>query len=938
MAYIDIPERLTLEPGRYDLVLQATPPPPPPPVDPPVIELFQVAPSHAEVGQTVFLNWRVTGAEVTAGGVPAVAINGEVVAAEGSITINPDVAGTVTFTLAAVNAGGMITAIATLTVVDPVPPPPNPAVIELFETQPSTLAVGESSNLMWRVVGAASVQINGRDQAPSGVLPITTTVAGTLTFDLVAQPGDVRASTAVTFTNPTQPPPAGPDYVEVDGHWIKISRTDKRQSKFAGNFSNPDMWSPGPLVGSLVEVKHDVTYDVVSDDTIDLIVIHPGGKLIFRTDIDTRLKVVTIVILPGGQLVIGTVSAPVIPTVKAEVIFADKPFDDTDPGQLGHGLLSLGSVTTHGTPAITFVRLLREAKRGDKTLSLANPVTGWKAGDRVILPDSHLTGYREITPDPEAYQYRAEWEVLTVTSVSPDGLTVTLTNPLAYDHLGSHIYAEDQAEFLPHVALMNHNVIIKSENARGTRGYSQFTGSGLVNIRFTHFSGLGRTRNESPNDTTYDTDGNPTRLGTNQNGRYPVYFNHLYGPTVPPQNGYQYSFVGNTVSCPLDPMPFKWGLTVNDSHYGLIRDNVLYNWAGTGMVFESGNEYRNAVLNNFVTRVNGTGLRLFDWQYDGNVGQDGTGYWFFGPFNFVEGNVACDCRAQYGFGVSSYRAPTVWVPEGPGKPGTVETDVRGLPLLQFRDNEAYGCAGGFVAWDSLGLKILVGERPVIRDCRVWNFLTYGIFSYIANNLLLDKFIVRNGYGEFGNSQGIGVYPGDYLHINMTIHGADIRGCQIGIQTPGHGDGSHVIKDCVLHNTVNIQCDTPWQVAGGGVCLPQTTTIINTRYGPGQTGAVNAISMNCASDQPGRNFLVRFDVYVRDHNGVSGDNFRVYYYEQQKDVVIPYVEDGGYTVCANEPNMTNAQHQAKYGTCLAGSIAPDDVTARGDVYGYIKAGG
>ena len=90
--------------------------------------------------------------------------------------------------------------------------------------------------------------------------------------------------------------------------------------------------------------------------------------------------------------------------------------------------------------------------------------------------------------------------------------------------------------------------------------------------------------------TTYDANGNVTHIGTNEAGRYAVYFDNLAGPTAIPANGYQFTFLGNSIYCPLTPMPYMWGLAVNDSSYGLIQDNVLYNWAGAGLVTVSGNE------------------------------------------------------------------------------------------------------------------------------------------------------------------------------------------------------------------------------------------------------------------------------------------------------------------------------------------------------------
>src|SRR5205823_3683295 len=109
----------------------------------------------------------------------------------------------------------------------------------------------------------------------------------------------------------------------------------------------------------------------------------------------------------------------------------------------------------------------------------------------------------------------------------------------------------------------------------GTRGYVMFTGRADVNIQNTQFLGLGRTKIDAFNNTTFDASGNATRVGTNQQGRYAVTFNHLIGPSAIPADGYQYTFSNNVVMCPLTPMPFRWGIDINGSDYGLISGNVV---------------------------------------------------------------------------------------------------------------------------------------------------------------------------------------------------------------------------------------------------------------------------------------------------------------------------------------------------------------------------
>src|SRR6266404_142994 len=115
-----------------------------------------------------------------------------------------------------------------------------------------------------------------------------------------------------------------------------------------GPWSNPATWSTRkvPAVNDRVAIDggQTVTYDAVSDTTIECIEVR--GTLAFKTDANTRLKVVTIMVLDSGSLKVGTAAAPVAATATAEIVVADRPFNpDIDPAQIGHGIVALGKVT-----------------------------------------------------------------------------------------------------------------------------------------------------------------------------------------------------------------------------------------------------------------------------------------------------------------------------------------------------------------------------------------------------------------------------------------------------------------------------------------------------------------------------------------------------------------------------------------------------------------
>src|SRR4029453_18613724 len=160
-----------------------------------------------------------------------------------------------------------------------------------------------------------------------------------------------------------------------------------------------------------------------------------------------------------------------------------------------------------------------------------------------------------------------QWEERTVQAISGDGRTVTLTSPLQYDHLGARDL-NGVLDFLPHVGNLTRNVIVRSESATGTRGHTLGIHRAEIDVRYVLFKDLGRP--------TYL----PLNTTTNHIGRYPIHMHHLSGPLPTPANGYQFTLVGTHIDGGSDETKLKWGIAVHGSHYGLIQENVVYNYNG----------------------------------------------------------------------------------------------------------------------------------------------------------------------------------------------------------------------------------------------------------------------------------------------------------------------------------------------------------------------
>ncbi|MBI4266625.1 MAG: hypothetical protein HY657_19835 [Acidobacteria bacterium] len=645
-----------------------------------------------------------------------------------------------------------------------------------------------------------------------------------------------------------------------------------------GSWSSPSTWSTGkaPASGDLVLVKAGtrVTFDAVSDAAVACIDVE--GTLSFRTDVNTRLRVGTITVLPTGRLEIGTEQAPVQAGVTAEVVIADRPIDTTrDPEQLTGGLVGLGAIRMHGaakTP--TFVRLAEEPLAGRTTLRFEAAVDGWRVGDTLVLPDT-----RQLRNNERGSNYRPQWEELTVAAVS--ATTVTLSAPLAFDHRGAR-RPDGALEFLLHVGNVSRNVVVRSQNPQGTRGHVIFVAHPDVDIRYALFKDLGRTRMGVLDNAEFAADGSVRHVGTNQIGRYSIHFHHAFGPRTPQANGYQFTLIGNAVDD-----ASKWGVTIHNSHYGLIRDNVVYNSRGAGIVTEDGTESFNVFERNFAVRSEGSGEFAPRSGYGGataDPGGEGAGFWLRGPNNILRNNVAANVEV-FGYGIAAGALGTVRIPGFKGADTSregeyVTIDTTDSPLLEFTGNEAYGAIQTGVA---------IGWNGTLKDSRVWHTSRNGITAFPADRLTIDGAVARGDRSVLGSAfeNPTGIWFSNYGSKSVTISGADIQGMRVGVASPffsridtepGRGDGVATIQNSYFRNYVGVAVATAYTPASTQV--PVKKAIVRNSRFDGLSGiaggmyAPGAISMNygtAAGDTAGRDPLT-----VYDFNGKPGDTFRVFY--------------------------------------------------------------
>jgi hypothetical protein len=661
-------------------------------------------------------------------------------------------------------------------------------------------------------------------------------------------------------------------------------------SAASGAWSDPATWSINKVPGAgdrvVIAAGHKVTYDTASDAKIAC--INVLGQFSFNTGANTRLKTVNIMVWEGGALEIGTPANPIAANATAEVIIADEKIDRRlDPAELGNGIEALGRITMHGAVKLpTFVRLAQEPLAGQNTLTVEQSVTSWKPGDSLVLPDT-----RQLRENERGENYKPQDEKVQIASVS--GTQITLTSPLKFDHKGARDGA-DKLEFLPHVGNLSRNVIIRSENPNGTRGHMIYMSRADVDLRYIEVREMGRTRMGVLDNTEFNNQGVPVKLGTNQIGRYAIHFHHYFGPKQTPANGYQFTLVGSAV----DSAP-KWGVTVHNTHYGLVRDNVVYNTHGAGIVTEDGTESYNVFEHNFALRSGGSGDFAPRSGYGGagpDPGGEGAGFWFRGPNNYIRNNVASNGDV-FGFGLAAGALGEVRIPafKGADTSKIEETklvDTTEMPVLEFVNNEAYGAIQTGVA---------VGWNAEIKNFRAWNPSRHGVTATPTDRLTVDTVTVRGDKAVLANEfeSPAGIWVGNYISKSITLRNANVQGMRAGVNSPffkgdqkpepGRGDGSLTIENGYFRDYVGVVVGTAYRSSSTTDKPVKVATVRGSVFEPmngAPTGMFppSAISMNYRM-APG-DTDPRDPIFVYDFNRKAGDNFKVYYSLQAPNSVAP----------------------------------------------------
>jgi hypothetical protein len=376
----------------------------------------------------------------------------------------------------------------------------------------------------------------------------------------------------------------------------------------------------------------------------------------------------------------------------------------------------------HGAPlSRAWVKLGATAKKGDDQITLSEPVSGWKAGDRIIVTMTGIapsSGNPHPGPDPQG----TTTEERTIRAL--DGNTLTLNESLEFEHLGSGLYRGE-------VANLSRNVVIESADAE-VRGHTMYHRNSAGSVSYAEFRRLGKE---------------------GVLGRYTLHY-HLCGDTM---RG------SSVIGASIWDSGNRW-LTIHGTNYLVVRDNVGYRSKGHGFYLEDGSEVYNVLDRNLAVAARpAKPLPKQMLEFDHN---DGAGFWWANGLNTFTRNVAVE-NGQYGF---RYEVPEplllpIQQPDGEQK----QVDVRTLPFVRFDDNEGHSQTGLYdVKLGTSGDKDGVGpdtRHPfIIRNLLIWS--GHYAFDTRMPSVLIDSLRMHNtvyGYRAMNCD--------NHVYRNITLSGS-----------------------------------------------------------------------------------------------------------------------------------------------------------------------
>jgi hypothetical protein len=650
----------------------------------------------------------------------------------------------------------------------------------------------------------------------------------------------------------------------------------------SGAWSEPATWAdrqvPGRDARVYVPFWAEVNYDIGPGGPA-LEWLRVDGKVAFVGDRATELRVTTIVVAIDGKFEVGSQAAPVASGIEASVFFRPRSSDSDDEQDLGGGLISLGIVTIHGEEKTPFI-LARPPTVGERRLRLAAPATGWKVGDRVVIP-----GVEAGKVTDEEFRIKA---------ILPGQRTILLNRKI------TQIHSAPADTSIP-IANLTRNVQFRSESAAplSARGHimlmHQQTG---IHISGASFIDLGRTDARSVHTVpAYEADGTvkPPSI-TNTIGRYALHF-HL-------RAGASRDLAPNTVHDSVILGSPKHGI-VNHGGNVVADDNVTYQVNGSHFFAENGSEV-GAFRHNLAIRSLGSGETIRSREAGGDLGHGGHGFWSQSSAVEMSDNFAFG-HAQAGYVIFGYplRESGKYVLFDSKNLASGDSERTGGPIpisspsFTFRHNVAAGVDSGLEVWVH-GIYSAKNGFSKIDGFTAWNFRAFGIFLPYSKDISIER--VRLEYLG-GCCVGFGI-AGNEMTEGLSIRDASFKALAIGIRGPSRG--RNVIADAHFDTATGIQVEAP--------------------SGPGRVIQISD-SVMAGSDRAGWRSIV-MDPFVPPINAdlaMLFEDDRIYlkqdnenrelYFAEQADNRVPLVGEGP----AAMQGLSNRQLHDRFGLSVGGGV-------------------
>ncbi|XP_063605340.1 fibrocystin-L-like [Penaeus indicus] len=521
--------------------------------------------------------------------------------------------------------------------------------------------------------GGTEVTITGTGFAATGnVITIGGSVCNIVT----------ESSTQITCnTNSHDGPGRFPVIVTVPGKGI--ATVDEN-----GEFFYIDRWSsvftwggdPVPSEGQLVVIENGQTILMDESTAVLEMLLIKGGHVVFDQEATSEiiLRAKYILVVEGGSLSIGSEEEPFMGDAVIELYGNTKTIELPNYGAKVLAVRE-GTLDLHGAPIdVTWTHLAATAAQGSSTITLKQPVS-WKAGDNIVIA---TTEHRFMVNENEER---------TIASVSADGLTLTLTEPLEFEHISiEQTFGTHTVETRAEVGLLTRNIKIRGnvnsdfveeiEACDEDWHPGQFKVQSCFNGRFGEEIGgaqFGATVMLSGKEANKDlVQGRVeyvevTEAGQAfQLGRYPLHF-HLVGNV-------NTSYIRG---CAVH-RTYNRAVTIHAADYLTVEKNVVYNNMGHAIFTEDGVEQFNVIQYNLAVYTRSSSSLL-------NVDVTPSSYWIVHPNNIVRHNAAAG-GTHFGYWYRLERHPS-------GPSATNSICQNNAPIGEFSSNTAHSM-GRYGLW------------------------------------------------------------------------------------------------------------------------------------------------------------------------------------------------------------------------------------------------